>query len=385
MATATQKVKPRLNSLDDLLKLNAETHNPTGVIQPFPEKTDETAQKQPPANTEYAMVPFELMDDYPGHPFRRYTGQRKADMLDSIREYGILQPLMLRPAENGRYHIMAGHNRKDNGQEAGLLEGPCVIKHNLTDDEAWVYVIETNLIQRSFGDMLPSEQAAVIALRHSKMVSQGKRSDILAEIKQLENPHDSGENGTSVANPQKLYTREALAQEYGLAPYNIAKYLRVNKLIDALKKRLDSREIPLYPAATLSFLTAKEQREVDKCMELNGFKMDGKKADVLREHSEGKKLDDEKIYYILSGELTQAPKKSRNPTVKMTKAVYSKYFTSEQSAKEVQEYVEKALEFYHSHMQSRETKTAPSHSVEEYSAPDEDAGLDHDDEMGMEP
>lgn len=385
MATATQqKVKPRLNSLDDLLKLNAEGSG--NVVQAFPQSAEAATDKQPPPNTEYAMVPFELMDDYPGHPFHRYAGQRKTDMVESIREHGILQPLLLRPTEDGRYHIMAGHNRRDNGQEAGLTEGPCVIKHNLTDEEAWVYVIETNLIQRSFSEMLPSEKAAVIALRHTKMVSQGKRNDILDEIKTLENPHGDKENGTSVSNDQKLHTREALAQEYGLAPINIARYLRADKLIDTLKERFDQGEFKLYSAAALSFLTPKEQREVNKCIELNNFKVDGKKADILRDYSKGKKLNDDNIYFALSGELGRPPKKNRTPTVKVSKDVYSRYFTPDQSAKEVQEHVETALEFYHNHLQnqSREAESAPQHPPEYQPQPD-DIGPDEDEENDMEP
>jgi ParB family chromosome partitioning protein len=94
---------------------------------------------------------------------------------------------------DGRYTILAGHNRKACGIDAGLNRGPAIIKHNLTDDEAWMYVIETNLMQRSFSDMLPSEKATVLAAYHSKMFSQGKRNDILAEIQSLENPHGTNE------------------------------------------------------------------------------------------------------------------------------------------------------------------------------------------------
>lgn len=346
-ATAKTAVKPRLNSLNDLLRLNetvAETLSPQ----------ETPAEKQtPPADTEYAVVEFDLMDDYPGHPFRLYSGQRKDDMTESIRQKGILQPLILRAMGDGRYTILAGHNRKACGIDAGLNRGPAIIKHNLTDDEALMYVIETNLMQRSFSDMLPSEKATVLAAYHSKMFSQGKRNDILAEIQSLENPHGKSGQSTSAEFRRSSGTREALAAEYGLNPNQVALYLRAHQLIDSLKTRLDQGEFALSPAANLSFLKAKEQKAVDKCMELNGFKVDMRKSGILREYSEDKGLDNENVYLILNGELGQPTQKDRTPTVKVTKDIYERYFKPEQSAKEVQDVVEKALGYYFAHLQSQ--------------------------------
>ena len=112
--------KPRLNSLDDLLKLNENTAH-LAV-----DSADEP--KAPPANTEYGIVAFSLMDDYPEHMFSLYTGQRKEDMVESIRKNGILQPLILRAKDDGRFTILAGHNRRYNGEEAGFDEGPAIMK-----------------------------------------------------------------------------------------------------------------------------------------------------------------------------------------------------------------------------------------------------------------
>jgi len=373
-AKANMAVKPRLNSLNDLLMLNENTArdlaaNPPAETQP------------PPADTEYGIVEFSLMDDYPKHPFRLYDGQRKEDMTESIRKNGILQPLILRAKDDGRYTILAGHNRKYNGADAGLDRGPAIIKHNLTDDEAWMYVIETNLMQRSFADMLPSEKSAVLAAYHSKMFSQGKRNDILAEIQSLENPHGTKDNPTSAEFRRSSGTREALATEYGLTPNQVALYLRIHQLIDPLKTRLDKGEFALSPAANLSFLKAAEQKAVDKCMELNGFKVDMKKSDALRDYSGDKKLDDESVYMILNGEIGQPPKKNRTPTVKVAKDVYARYFKPEQSAKEVQDVVEKALGYYFSHLQSQERQTETP--AQGFTA-DEDYHTQNDNEEGYD-
>lgn len=131
---------------------------------------------------------FSQVDPYPDHPFRLYSGERLEDMIASISNYGILTPMIVRTKADGRYEMLAGHNRMNAGTLAGIDEGDFIVKENLSDEEAWMYVIETNVMQRSFADMFISEKAAVLSLRHSKMFSQGKRNDIIAELKMLENP-----------------------------------------------------------------------------------------------------------------------------------------------------------------------------------------------------
>lgn len=380
MATkAAERPKPRLNNLDELFKLNEESGN-----QPVRPTLVSASTEVPPVNpdTVFTVLPFSLMDDYPNHLFRLYTGQRKDDMTESIRSKGILQPLILRAKEDGRYTILSGHNRKYNGIDAGLDKAPVIIKYNLTDDEAQMYVIETNLMQRSFADMLPSEKAAVLAMYHSKMFSQGKRNDILAELKMLENPHDTNENSTSAEFRKSSNTRKALAEEYGLKPNQIALYLRVHQLIEPLKVRLDNNEFPLSVAADLSFLKETEQNAIDKCMELNGFKADVKKATALRGYSERGKLDDDKIYLILNGEVGQPPKKKRAPTIRLKQKIYSQYFTPNQKTSEIEEVIEKALALYFSQNRNREQETDRQEPQTTYLS-DDDADHDYDDEQVM--
>lgn len=380
MATkAAERPKPRLNNLDELFKLNEESGN-----QPVRPTLVSASTEVPPVNpdTVFTILPFSLMDDYPEHLFRLYTGQRKEDMTESIRSKGILQPLILRAKDDGRYTILSGHNRKYNGIDAGLDKAPVIIKYNLTDDEAQMYVIETNLMQRSFADMLPSEKAAVLATYHSKMFSQGKRNDILAELKMLENPHDTNESSTSAEFRKSSNTRKALAEEYGLKPNQIALYLRVHQLIEPLKARLDNNEFPLSVAADLSFLKETEQNAIDKCMELNGFKADVKKATALRGYSERGKLDDDKIYLILNGEMGQPPKKKRAPTIRLKQKVYSQYFTPNQKTSEIEEVIEKALALYFSQNRNREQETDRQEPQAAYLS-DDDADHDYDDEQVM--
>lgn len=380
MATkTTERPKPRLNNLDELFKISENDNNNQSTQVSTAPTIDATNQDQ---DTIFTTLPFLLMDDFHKHPFRLYEGERKTDMVDSIRDKGILQPLILRTKENDRYEILSGHNRKYCGIEAGRSEAPVIIKKNLSDEEAWIYVIETNLIQRSFSDMLPSEKAAVLSMMHSKLFSQGKRNDILDEIKRLENPHDDRGNSTSSQVAKKLTSIEKVGNEYSLSKDTVARYLRINQLTDNLKMRLDKDEIAFIPAVTLSFLKEKEQALLDKCVELNGFKVDMKKADILRGYSDRGKLDEDNIYLILNGELGQPPKRKRTPTFKIKPKVYSLYFTPGQKASEVEEVIEKALALYFNQNRNREQETTRQEKPSTY-LPDDDNDHEYDGEMTM--
>ena len=334
MATATA-TKPRLKNLDDLFKLN-------GGINPLDQ--DAPIERQPVKRQQSSMAVTQLTP-FREHPFRLYTGERLDDMLESIKAHGVLVPIITRQV-GGIFEILSGHNRVNAAKLAGLDVVPVIVLENISDAEAWVYVIETNLIQRSFADMSHSEKAAVIALHHAKLFSQGKRNDIIAELQMLENEHDKANHQTSVEISQKLNARESLAKEYGLKPFRIAQYIRIFQLIDSLKLRLDNNEFAVTPAVALSFLQDAQQQQLDRCLELNGFKVDMKKAEIFRQYSESGKLNEDSIYMILSGEIGQKPKPNRTPTVKVNKMIYAKYFRPDQPAKEVQEIVEKALEAY---------------------------------------
>ncbi|ODA43210.1 ParB N-terminal domain-containing protein [Desulfosporosinus sp. BG] len=291
---------------------------------------------------------FSQVDPYPNHPFRLYSGERLEDMIASISNYGILTPMIARTKDNGRYEMLAGHNRMNAGTLAGLDEGDFIIKENLSDEEAWMYVIETNVMQRSFADMLPSEKAAVLALRHSKMFSQGKRNDIIAELIKLEKSHEIKEVETSAPVGQKLTSRDKVGLEYGLSKNTVARLLRVDKLDNDLKIRMDNSEISIRCAVDLSYLAEAEQVEVNKVLTENEYKVDMKKTDMLRNYSENNKLNEKNIFQILSGEINKKPKSTTPSPVKIKHKVYSKYFPADTKASEIERIVDEALEWYFS-------------------------------------
>lgn len=334
---ADTKPRPRLKNLDDLFSLN-------GGANPL----DEVAgQIMPPSKRMVSTVAVDRLTPFSGHPFRLYEGERLDDMVESIRANGVLVPILVRQKDNV-LEILSGHNRVNAAKLAGLDAVPAIVLENISDAEAWIYVVETNLMQRSFSDMSHSEKAAVIATQHGKLFSQGKRNDILRELKMLENPHEYKENVTCEQVEHKLKARDIVAKEYSLSKDTVARYLRINHLIPMLKTRLDNGTFAFIPAVTLSYLNEAEQTLLDKCMEQSGLPVNMKQADFLRQLSKKGELDGDQILSILSGQAKHRPAPNRTPAVKISKTVYAKYFKPNQPTKEIQEIVEKALELYFS-------------------------------------
>lgn len=194
-------------------------------------------------------LPVGRIKPFHDHPFRLYEGERLDDMVESIREHGVLNPVIVLKKGKG-YEMLAGHNRLNAARIAGLEEIPAIVKEGLSEEEAYVYVIETNMLQRSFSELLPSEKAAVLAARYEKVISQGKRNDILHEIE---------ETGTCGHDVHKSKSRDDVGEEYGMTGRNIARYMRVDKLIPEFKDKLDGGEMTLTAAVELSYLSEEEQ------------------------------------------------------------------------------------------------------------------------------
>ena len=206
--------------------------------------------------TAIQQIPCDQLKPYHNHKFELYSGERLEDMVASIKENGVLSPIIVQPIEDG-YEILIGHNRWNASKLAGLPTVPAIVKTDLTEEEAEMYVIESNVMQRGFENLRISEQAAAVALRHSEMFSQGKRNDILRELAVLEDP--SAEPDTATLNPvgSKLDTSESVGKEYGVSKGSVVRLIRINKLIDELKALVDSGELSIRAGVELSFLDRK--------------------------------------------------------------------------------------------------------------------------------
>ena len=330
-------INPRIRSLDDLLGVARKVENTAAA-------EDKPAQ---PANNGFQILSPEAIRGFRGHPFRLYEGDRLNDLVESISENGVLVPAIVRKIEsdeNGfEYEMLAGHNRQ-NAAVIAHRELPCIVKENLSDHDAWIYVIETNVLQRSFSEMLPSEKAAVLALRYSKMICQGRRNDIIEELKRLGNPDEIRENKTCGIDCHKSKSRDVVGAEYNLKGRAVANYLRINELSVALKIRIDDGEFTIAAAVQLSYLEQEEQQMVEAVLSESEYKVNESKAILLREYTG--KLTPERAEQILSGEFNRKPKKSTAAAFKVKPAIYKKYFTASISQKEFDSIVDEALALY---------------------------------------
>lgn len=338
------KLNPKIKTLDDLLRVNAEIESQS---LPEPEKTEPVPLPADDRNT-IVYLPPDSIRAFKNHPFRLYEGERLDDLVASVKANGILTPVIIRktePDENGcEYEMLAGHNRRHAAQLAGLTEIPCIVKVDLSDEDAWIYVVETNVLQRSFTDMLPSEKAAVLALRYSKMFSQGKRNDIIEELKKLENPDYNKESQTCGHDVHKLKNRDKIGTEYGLEGRTVARYVRVFSVIKTLKERLDSGELTLTVSVELSYLSSAEQQMIEDVLSESEYKVDMKKAELLRSYAG--RLTPELTEEILSGEKMKKPKSDKPQPFKLKASIYTKYFAPGTRAKDMEQIIDEALALY---------------------------------------
>lgn len=280
------------------------------------------------------MLEIDSIRPFRNHPFRLYEGERLEDMVESIREHGILNPVIVWQNPDG-YEMLAGHNRQNAGKLAGLTEIPAIVKTELTEADAYVYVIETNVIQRGFAELLPSEKAAVLAERYEKVSNQGKRYDILQEIEKLSGTDTAETCGHDV---HRLKSRDAIGEECGMTGRNIARYIRVNQLEQPLKERLDNGTLSLVAAVDLSYLSDKEQKVVSELAGQGKIKLDVKTAKCLK----GMVGEVTEKHVLERAENGKGKKATPGRSIKLSSDVYEKYF-ADVNAGDVAGIVEKAL------------------------------------------
>ena len=282
------------------------------------------------------MLPIDKIIPFHDHPFKLYEGERLDDMVESIREHGILTPVIVQKTADG-YEMLAGHNRQNAARIAGLTEVPAIVKDGLSDEEAWVYVVETNVIQRSFNDLSVSERITVLSTRYDKVCGTKKREEILEELHVL-----NGDGGHHVH--QQAKSRELIGQEYGMTGRNIARYIRCNQLIPAFKDMLDDGTLTMIAGVEASYLSEDEQKLVLSVMEQNCIKL--KKDTAAKLRAAAGSISKETVQTIFGVDKpVDAAEVKRPVSVKLPAKVYSRYF-SNVAAKDVQGILEAALDLY---------------------------------------
>lgn len=265
-------------------------------------------------------------------------------MVESIKEHGILNPVIVRKMHYG-YEMLSGHNRQNAAKLAGLKEILTFVKVDLPDEDAYVYVIETNLMQRSFTDLSMSEKAAVLAERYDKVLYQRKRDEIVAELKALETPAEAEvEKGGHDVHLSK--NRDNLGNEYGLSGRYVARLMRVNQCLPEIKEMLDQGKMQLTAAVQLSYLLEQGQQMALEVSEKSGTNIMEKIAKEIREA----KMTEKDIREAIAGPDPEINKLTGEPIlpeekpkpIRLSGDIRAKYF-SDTPQKEVEDIIDKAL------------------------------------------
>ena len=263
------------------------------------------------------------ISDFPNHPFKVKQDEAMAEMVDSVKQYGVLVPALVRPKADGGYEMVAGHRRKCAAMLAGITEMPCIIR-NLTDDEATIIMVDSNLQRET---ILPSEKAFAYKMKLEAMKRQGQRSDL-----------------TSAPLEPKLKgsrSNEELAASSPDSRSQIQRYIRLTELIPPVLDMVDSSKIAFRPAVELSYLSKEQQQSLYDSMECEDCTPSLAQAIKMKEFSRDGKLTEEVILSIM-----QEEKPNQREQFKMPKERISKYFAPGTPAQKIEDTIVKALELY---------------------------------------
>lgn len=296
-------------------------------------------------NSRVIEVEIDKLIPFSNHPFKLYEGERFDNMVKSIKELGVIVPIIVRGKED-KFEILSGHNRVNAAKVAGFNKVPISIKENIDDEEAILIVTETNLMQRSFSDMLYSERAAALSEHYKALKSQGKRTDLLKGIETMLKADEIKVEATSRLLGEKFISADEAGRGFNLSGRTVSRYLRICHIIKELKDRLDIEEIPFFAAVELSYLKEQEQNIVEHIIDENKFKINLKKSEALRDYSEKNKFNEETVYLILSGKFNKKAKLNKLAPIKLNQKLISKYFKSETKQPEIEEIIDKALKLY---------------------------------------
>ena len=264
-------------------------------------------------------IPLSEIDDFPNHPFKVKMDEDMNQLVQSVKERGVITPITLRQKEDGRYEIVSGHRRRKACELAGLDSVPAEIKE-LSRDEAIILMVESNL-QRSI--ILPSEKAFSYKMRLEAMKRQGQRTDL-----------------TSGPVVQK-FSRDALGDKAEESGRQISRYIRLTELIPELLDMFDENKIAFRPAVELSYLTETEQHNLLNSISYNDATPSLPQAIRLKEFSKAGKLSAEVIEAILGEE-----KPNQKEKISFKAERLRPYIPSSVPLEKTEDYIIKALEYY---------------------------------------
>lgn len=275
--------------------------------------------KNSPQNEQVVELPLSQMHTPKNHPFKVRDDDAMMEMVDSIQQFGVLVPGIVRPSPEGDYELIVG-NRRHRGSELAQKETMPVIIRNLDDDAATILMVDSNIQRES---LLPSERAFAYKMKLEAIKHQGARTDL-----------------SSVQVEQKLSARDKVAKDAGeKSGIQVTRYIRLTELIPPLLDMVDEKKIAFNPAYELSFLTKEEQAQLVETMDYEQATPSLSQAQRMKKLSQAGKLTEDAMLAIMSEE-----KKGDLDKVTLTSDTLRKYFPKSYTPKRMEETIIKLLE-----------------------------------------
>ena len=267
------------------------------------------------------------ISDFPNHPFKVKQDEAMVEMVDSVKQYGVLVPALVRPKADGGYEMVAGHRRKCAATLAGITEMPCIVR-NLTDDEATIIMVDSNLQRET---ILPSEKAFAYKMKLEAMKRQAGRPKNSAPLE---------------PNLKGTRSNEELAANSPDSRSQIQRYIRLTELIPPMLDMVDSGKVAFRPAVELSYLSKEQQQSLYDTMECEDCTPSLAQAIKMKEFSRDGKLSAEVILSIMQEEKPNQREKPAFRDERITRLIPKSIPRGQET-----DFVIRALEFYNRHLQ----------------------------------
>ena len=238
--------------------------------------------QQPPQEEVVVRLPLTDLHPFPDHPFQVRDDEEMRETIQSVKEYGVIVPAIVRPREEGGYEIVAGHRRKYACEQAGLDTMPVLIR-NLDRDAATIIMVDSNL-QRE--NILPSERAKAYKMKLEAIKRQGARNDLTSD---------------QVGQKSK-WSIEQVAEQAGESKSQVQRYIRLNELSPELLQMVDEKKIAFNPAYELSFLKPEEQQMLVTTMDYEQATPSLSQAQRMKKFSQAGRLNEDSMLAIMSEE-----------------------------------------------------------------------------------
>ena len=281
-------------------------------------KTDE--ERQADAQERVQSLPLDKMEPFPNHPFKVIDDDKMLETVESIKERGVLVPILVRPKNDGNFEIVSGHRRHHASLLAGKTEIPAIVRE-MDDDTAILLMVDSNL-QRE--ELLPSEKAFAYKMKLDAIKRQGKRTDL-----------------TSAQIVPKLQARDIVAHDAGVNRMEVTRYVRLTYLVPDLLDRVDNKTMAFNAAVEVSYLTEPEQLMLCDAIEREECTPNLSQAKRLKQYSQDGKLDENVMDAIMTEE------KPIEDKLVLKGDVLAKYFPKTYTPSQKQKVIVKLLEDWH--------------------------------------